>query len=106
MNRDFFIGLPSSLKSRLTGRQHAVRVLITRGDGGMRTSPSVSVSVLASAAPRICLPARLTEWAPFEKAIMFKILASEPVGEKTVTVAWWAAWSLLLVALMVFNLIS
>ena len=34
---------------------------------------------------------------------MFKILASEPVTNETTALAWWRAWTLLLVALVVFN---
>jgi hypothetical protein len=32
------------------------------------------------------------------------MFASTPITQKTVAVAWWGAWSLLLVALIAFNL--
>jgi hypothetical protein len=35
---------------------------------------------------------------------MFNVLAKKPITEKAVAVAWWGAWSLLLVALIAFNL--
>jgi hypothetical protein len=34
---------------------------------------------------------------------MFKVLASEPLTEKAIALAWWGAWTLLLVALIAFN---
>jgi hypothetical protein len=37
---------------------------------------------------------------------MFNVLASTPITENAVAVAWWGAWSLLLVALIAFNLAS
>jgi hypothetical protein len=37
---------------------------------------------------------------------MFDMLASAPITEKALAVAWWGAWSLLLVALIAFNLSS
>jgi hypothetical protein len=35
---------------------------------------------------------------------MFNVLASEPITDKTTAIAWWGAWTLLLVALIAFNL--
>jgi len=35
---------------------------------------------------------------------MFKILASELVTDNTTALAWWGAWTVLLVALIAFNM--
>ena len=35
---------------------------------------------------------------------MLEILASEPLVTETTALAWWGAWTVLLVSLVVFNL--
>ena len=81
-------------------------------DGGteLQSYPRIATLERSSSSPRYSfrslLPANPLSRPPtsgrlFAEAAMF---ASTPITEKAVAVAWWGAWTLLLVALIAFNL--